>query len=327
MSAAPIAPPALAVDLGGTNVRAAAVMPDGQIVARRHLPTRAHAGLQEVLDRIAEAVSGVATDARVPADAPVGLVLPGAVNPYTGFLSLAPNLGWRDVPIRDLLQERLGRPIALGNDVNGGALGEWRYGEGQGTRHLVFLACGTGVGGGIVVDGRLLLGKDGLAAECGHMVVQIDGPRCHCGGRGCLEAFASGWAIEETAQELLDRGLPSILPELMESRGEALSGALINYAAAHDDGLALEVLSRAGRALGFAVASLVHTFNPEVVAIGGGVIAAGPFLFDPMHEAIDEHLIKAFADGLRVVPSALGQDAGLLGAAVLATDLASTGHP
>lgn len=321
MSTTSTVAPALAVDLGGTNVRAAAVAPDGRIVARRQVPTGAQAGLQEVLDRVAEAVAGVAAEAQLPTDAPVGVALPGALNPYTGFLTMAPNLGWRDLPIRDLMRERLQRPIALGNDVNAGALGEWRYGAGQGTKHLVFLACGTGVGGGVVIDGRLLLGKDGLAAETGHMVVAIDGPRCHCGGRGCLEAFASGWAIEEAAQTLLDRGIPSILPELMDSRGEALSGALINYAAAHDDGLAIEVLARAGRALGFAVASLVHIFNPEVVAIGGGVIAAGSFLFDPMHEAIAEHLIKGFGDGLRIVPSALGQDSGLLGAAAMAADL------
>ncbi len=313
--------PALAVDLGGTNVRAAAVTATGAIVARRQVRTEAHAGLDEVLARVAQAVAGVADEVGLDPAAPVGVALPGTINPFTGFLSIAPNLGWQNLPIRDLFAARLGRPIALGNDVNAGALGEWRYGAGRGMRNFVFVACGTGVGGGVIVDGQLLLGRVGLAAEVGHMVVALDGPLCHCGGHGCLEAFAGGWAIEEAAQGLLDQGIPSALTELMEERGEGLSGSLINYAAQHDDGLAIEVLARAGRALGFAVASLAHLFNPEGIAIGGGVISAGPFLFDPMHEAIDEYLLAGFSDDLQISPSLLGQDAGLLGAAVLARDL------
>jgi glucokinase len=150
------------------------------------------------------------------------------------------------------------------------------------------------------------------------MVVAMDGPRCHCGGKGCLEAFAGGWAIEEAAQGLLDQGMPSLLTELMAQRNERLSGALVNHAAEQDDGVAIEVLHRAGRALGFAVASLIHLYDPEVVAIGGGVVAAGQFFLRPMHEAIDEHLIPQFRHGLQILPSELGQDAGLLGAAVMA---------
>lgn len=310
--------PVLAVDLGGTNVRAAAVMADGQVVARRQTLTQPQAGLAPVLDRIAEVVEGAAAEAGLAADTPLGIAMPGTVNPHTGMVGMAPNLGWRDVPIRNLLRERLGRPVAIGNDVNAGALGEWRYGAGRGTRNFIYLACGTGVGGGVIVDGQLLLGKEGLAVEAGHMVVAIDGPRCHCGGKGCLEAIAGGWAIEEAAQALLNQGIPSLLTDLMAERDERLSGALINYAAEQDDGLAIEVLHRAGRALGFAVASLIHLFDPEAVAIGGGVVAAGQFFLRPMREAIDEHLIPQYRPGLRVVPSELGQDAGLLGAAVMA---------
>lgn len=179
-------PPTLAVDLGGTNVRAAVVSPAGQIIARKQLPTRAQVGVEEVLARVDEAVRAVATEAGLAANVPVGVVLPGALDPVSGFLTIAPNLGWRDLPIRDLLSERLGRPVTIGNDVNAGAYGEWRYGAGQGSRDFVYIACGTGVGGGIIIDGRLLLGRAGLAGEVGHMVVTLDGPRCHCGGLGCL---------------------------------------------------------------------------------------------------------------------------------------------
>lgn len=308
----------LGVDLGGTNIRAAAVSADGQLLARRQALTRPQGGVDQVLDRIVGVVESAAIAAGLPADTPVGVAMPGTVNPRTGMVGMAPNLGWRDVPVQRLLAERLGRPVAIGNDVNAGALGEWRYGAGRGTGNFIYIACGTGVGGGVIVDGRLLLGKDGLAAEAGHMVVTVDGPRCHCGGKGCLEAYAGGWAIEQTARDLLDRGLPSILPELMAERGEDLSGALINYAAEQDDGVAIEVLARAGRALGFAVASLIHLFDPDAVAIGGGVVTAGRFFLDPMHEAIDEHLIPQFRHNLRITPSELGQDAGLFGAAVMA---------
>ncbi|MDP9372418.1 MAG: ROK family protein [Chloroflexota bacterium] len=312
----------LGVDLGGTHVRAAAIGLEGRILARRQLPTDPAGGLDAVLDRLATVVAGAAVEAGVPPDAPTGVALPGPIDPRTGMLGFAPNLGWRDVPVRDLLRERLDRPVVAGNDANAAALGEWRYGAGRGAGHLVFLICGTGVGGGVIADGRLLLGKDGLAAELGHMVVTLDGPRCHCGGRGCLEAHAAGWAIARDAQRLLDVGMPSVLPDLLAERGGELSGALVTLAAQQDDGLALEVLARAGHAMGIGIASLVHIFDPEIVVIGGGVIGAGDLFFGPLREALDAQLMAPYKGGVRVVPSALGQDAGLLGAGALARSIA-----
>lgn len=316
----------LAVDLGGTHARAAAVTAAGRIVARRQAPTAADAGRDAVLDRVAGAVTEAAGAVGLGPDVLVGVALPGAVDPVNGVLYFAPNLpGWRDVPVRDLLEGRLGRPVALGNDLNAAALGEWRYGAGRGTRHLVFIGVGTGVGGGVIVDGRLLLGRHGLAGELGHAVIALDGPPCHCGRRGCLEAHTSGWAIARDAQRLLDAGVPSLLPDLLAERGGELDGPLVTLAAQREDELAIEVLAGAGRALGHAAASFAHIFNPEVIAIGGGVIAAGPLLFDPLQEALAERLLNGFDRDLRVVPSALGQDAGLLGAAVLALENAERG--
>lgn len=319
--AGPQHPVVLGVDVGGTHIRAAAIAHDGTIVARRHLACRAADGFAAVVDRLVAAIEGAAADADVLPDAPVGVALPGPVNPRTGVLGLAPNLpGWRDVPIRDLLAERLGRPVVPGNDVNVAALGEWRYGAGQGVRDLVYLGVGTGVGGGVVAGGRLLLGRHGLAMEAGHMVVDMDGPECHCGGRGCLEAHCAGWAIGRTARDLLAAGRSSILPELAAERGTEVSGALVNEAARAGDALAIEVLALAGRALGVGVASLVHIFNPEIVAIGGGVATAGELLFAPMREAFAAQVMASFREDLRIVPSALDQDAGLLGAGVLAAE-------
>lgn len=311
----------LGVDLGGTNVRAAVVDAEGTVLSRRQRPTAPEAGLDAVVDRIVLTVNEAAALAALEPGAPVGVALPGAVNPRTGVVGIAPNLpGWRDVPIRDLLSARLDRPVVMANDVNAAALGEWRFGSGRGHRNLIYLGIGTGVGGGAIVDGRLLLGQHGLAGEFGHTVVQLDGPPCHCGGRGCLEAFAAGWAITRDAQQLLDSGMPSQLTELMADRDEPLSGVLVAVAARQQDGLALEILTRAGRALGIAIASFVHLFNPEVVAIGGGVIAAGDLLFGPMHEALEAQLLRPFAANLWIGASALDQDAGLLGAAVLARE-------
>lgn len=310
--------PVLGVDLGGTHIRAAAIAPDGQILARRQAPTEPRQGLDAMLDRLATVVAEAATAGGAAAAAPVGVAVPGPIDPRTGFLHFTPNLGLRDLPMRDRLRERLGRPVVVGNDANAAALGEWRFGAGQGARHLVFLVCGTGVGGGVIVDGRLLVGRSGLAAELGHMVIALDGPICHCGRRGCLEALAAGWAIARDARQLLDAGLPSLLADTLAERGAEPTGAAIAAAAREGDGLALEVLTRAGRALGVGVASLAHVFNPEVIVIGGGVIAAGDLLFDPLREAFAAQLLEGFGDGLQVVPSALAQDAGLLGAGVLA---------
>lgn len=314
-------PTVVGVDVGGTHIRAAAIAHDGTVVARRHVACRAADGFEPVVDRLVAAIEGVAADAGIDPEVPVGVALPGPVNPRTGVLGLAPNLpGWRDVPIRDLLAARLGRPVVPGNDVNVAALGEWRYGAGKGARDLIYLGVGTGVGSGVVAGGRLLLGQHGLAMEAGHMVVDMDGPECHCGGRGCLEALCAGWAIGRTARDLLATGRPSILPELAAERGEEVGGALVNEAAQAGDALAIEVLAMAGRALGVGVASLVHIFNPEIVAIGGGVATAGELLFAPMREAFAAQVMAAFREDLRIVPSALGQDAGLLGAGVLAAE-------
>lgn len=311
----------LAVDLGGTHVRAAAVTADGTIVARRRAPTQADAGQAAVLDRLADVVARTAEAAGLGPEAPVGVALPAAIDPASGILYFAANLpGWRDVPIRDLLVERLDRPVALGNDLNAAALGEWRYGAGQGTAHLIFIGVGTGIGGGIISAGQLLTGQRGLAGELGHTVIAIDGPSCTCGGRGCLEAHASGWAIARDAQRLLDAGVPSILPDLLAAEGEPLSGALVAHAARQEDGLALEVLAAAGRALGAGVASFAHLFNPEVIVIGGGVVAAGDLLLDPLRDALKVHLINGFDRNLRIIPSVLGEDAGIVGAAVLARE-------
>lgn len=310
--------PVLGVDLGGTHIRAAAIAPEGRILARRQVLTAAEEGLDAILGRLATVVAEAATAGGAAPDAPVGVAVPGPIDPRTGHLYFTPNLGLRDVPLGALLRARLGRPVALGNDANAAALGEWRYGAGRGTRHLVFLICGTGVGGGVIVDGRLLVGARGLAAEPGHMVVALDGPLCHCGRRGCLEAHAAGWAIARDARRLLDSGLPSRLAELLAEGGGEPTGALIAAAAREGDGLAIETLARAGRALGVGAASLAHLFNPEVIAIGGGVVAAGDLFFDPLREALAGQLLEGFGDGLRVLPSALEQDAGLLGAGVLA---------
>ncbi len=309
--------PRLAVDLGDATIHAALIDSAGQIIARQQALTGLQDGVEAVLDRVAKTINMVAIEATIAADTPVGVALAESLQAAAEVRQVAPTLDWRNLPLRDLLTARIGKPVTIDSGIHAGTYGEWRYGAGQGANHFIFINCDNEVSAGIVIDGHLLLGQAGRAGAVGHMVITVDGPQCHCGGRGCVETYVGGWAIESAAAALLEAGMPSILTELMAERGEKLSGPLINYAAAHDDGVALEVLARAGRALGFAVASLIQLFNPEIVAIGGDVISAGQFLFDPLQEALAEQLLQDFEQNMQVVPAVLGRDARLLGAAAL----------
>ena len=307
----------LAVDLGGTNLRAAVVSAEGALTARRHLPTASEDGPDAVIGRMVELLAAVAAEGGVPPDAPVGVAAPGPLNPRTGVVYFTPNLPrWRDVPLGDLLREGTGRPVEIANDGNCAVLGETRFGVAKGARDVVYLALGTGVGGGVVSAGRLIDGTRGLGAELGHVTVALDGPRCTCGGIGCLEAFASGWAIAREARLVATTADGEAINR--EAAGDAISAGAVAAAARGGDPAAQAILARAGRALGAAIGAFVNTFNPELVVIGGGVAALGDLLLDPARAAIPSHCFPALRACVRLVPSSLGEDTGLFGAAALA---------
>jgi glucokinase len=307
----------LAVDLGGTNIRAAVVDRDGTLTHRRGIPTDAAAGPDAVLDRMAELLREIGEAAGVSADAPVGIASPGPLNPSTGVVYFTPNLpGWRDVPLGKRLASGLGRRIYVANDGNCAALGEIAFGAAQGVGDLVYLALGTGVGGGVVSGRRLIDGVRGLGAELGHCVVAMDGPRCTCGSVGCLEAFASGWAIAREGQLVATTEDGRAIREA--ASGGPITASIIARAAETGDGAAKAILDRAGRALGAAIGAFVNIFNPELVVIGGGVAVLGEHLLAPARAAMLSHSFLASRQDVRFALSSLGDDTGLYGAAALA---------
>jgi len=255
----------------------------------------------------------------LPAEAPAGVAAPGPIDPRTGVVFFTPNLpGWRGFPLGETLRARTGRPVCFGNDGNCAALGEARFGVGAGARDLVYLALGTGVGGGVIANGRLVEGVGGLGGELGHVVVALDGPRCTCGAIGCLEAFAAGWAIAR------DAGMVATTADgaaIRHAAGEKpINATAVAAAAAGGDPAAVAILERAGRALGAAIGAFVNIFNPELVVIGGGVATLGDALLDLARRAIPDHAFAAQRGAMRLERSALGDDTALYGAAALAFD-------
>jgi glucokinase len=297
----------------------AAITSSCEIVVRTAHDTRADEEPDVVLADLAQAVEEIR--AQIP-DRPIvglGVAAPGPLDPETGIVYQAPNLPrWHDVSLAEQLQALTHLPVYIGNDANLAALAEARHGAGRGARNLVFLTVSTGVGSGIVADGRLLLGEHGAAAEAGHMAISLDGPPCPCGNRGCLEAYASGTALVNRALEAIAAGRESSLVQL----GEDLDAKQIEEAANHGDALAEELIDQAGTALGIGVRNLLHLFNPTVVVIGGGVSRIGARLWDPMWRVVEADAMSQYRQDLRIVPAELGDDMGLIGAALLVHEAA-----
>lgn len=299
----------LGLDLGGTKIACGLVSERGEVMARHRVPTGAERGPEAVIDTLVDAAQAVCAAGGVGLAElhGVGVGAPGPVDVSGGRVVEPPNLpGWRDVPLRDQLAARLGRPVTLDNDANAAGLGEARFGAGRGASPLIYLTVSTGIGGAILIDDRLVHGAAGAAGELGHLVLLPGGPRCGCGGHGCLEALASGTAI---AREAAARMAP---------RKEPWTAEDVAALAAQGDSEAGAILDEAMRYLGLGVAGLVNALNPARVVIGGGLTALGDRLFQPVRRAIDEHANPVAARSVTVVPAALGADVGIIGAAALA---------
>ena len=307
----------IAIDLGGTRVRAARCRADGTIEARAEQLTHSEDGLEAVLGRIAEMTRQV-----WPAAPPVaiGVGAPGPLDPFTGVIYGAPNLpAFAGLPLRDWLRERFGVPVYVGNDANVAALAEWRYGAARGHHHVVYLTISTGIGGGVIIDDRLLLGANGLAGELGHMSIDYNGRPDKCGNLGCLEALASGPAIRRRAIERLEAGEASALPHVVGGDLSQVSVERLHAVAEAGDALANSVIDDAAAAIGFGVVSFLHIFNPSIVVIGGGVTHLGGRLFDPLRAVVDRHVMdRRFL--APIVEASLKENVGLLGGLALALD-------
>jgi glucokinase len=322
--------PVVGTDLGGTKILAGVVNESGKIVGMAKRATRAHEGVEQVVARIAKTILEAVSDAKLDRSdiAAACVVAPGPSNPDHGIVWSAPNLpGWEEVHLPDLLKARLDMPVFLENDVNLGTFGEFVLGAGKGYRDLVGIFVGTGIGGGLVLDGRLRQGFRYSAAEIGHMVILADGPVCGCGKRGCAEALASRTAIERDIWAGIRAGRESLIPEIMkrEKREQIPSGALAE-AYRGGDPLVTEVLARAQFYLGILVATCVNLIDPEAVILGGGVVEAlGEEFLEPVRRVAYQYFMnKRDAKSVQIVRARLGDNAALLGAAMFARQKVSS---
>ncbi len=315
--------PVLAVDLGGTQIRAALITPDRTVHCRRAVPTRDEDGVSTVVDRIAEMASAVrdqAAAAGLPPPIGVGISSPGPLDRRRGIVLDPPNLqGWKDVPIAQHVEPAVGVPTLLERDTNVAIMAEWRYGAARGTKDAVYVTVSTGVGGGVLMDGRPMLGHDGLAGEVGHLVVELDGPACGCGGIGHVEAIASGTAIGREGRRLLAEDASPELARLAAD-GTAVDARLVSLAAAAGDAATQAVLERAWVAIGALCASLVNLLTPEVIVIGGGIAEHQPRLFDVARREMARRTLPDFGARVRIEPAALGGDVSLIGLLPIVND-------
>jgi glucokinase len=302
----------IAVDLGGTNIRAARLDHNLNIVSRVQMPTQAEKGCETIIAGIKSGIRQVWPTDGTPVTA-IGVSTPGPVNPNTGMLISPPNLGdCYNVPLERELRDEFGVKTYLGNDANLAALAEVALGAAQGCRHAIFITISTGIGGGVVTDGRLLLGKDGLAAEVGHMIM-LAGDRV-----STLEKEAAGPALARQARERIAKGEKSLMRDLVEGDLSRISAQTVGKAAADGDALAVDIVRYGGRMVGLGIVTLLHVFNPEVIVFGGGVSNIGDLLFDPMREAFQKYALDPiYWQDLRIERAALGDNVSIIGAGAL----------
>ena len=303
----------IAVDLGGTRIRAARLNDRLAIESRQEILTEADKGLESTLHRMKDLIRSVwPPDSAVVTG--IGISSPGPLNPMTGVVVAAPNLpGWHNVPIVKILQDEFGVPAYLGNDANVAALAETVMGAARGCRHVIYITVSTGIGAGMICDGRMLLGRAGLAAEGGHIILVAG----H--GVSSLELEAAGPALALKARARIEAGMSSLVTDMVRGDLTQITGATVGQAAQHNDPLALEIIQQGGQMLGLGIVTFLHLFNPEIVVIGGSVaMNLGELLFSPMRAAIQQHCIdEAYWRDLRIEPAQLGDNVGIFGAASL----------
>lgn len=308
------------VDLGGTNIVVGSLSEDGGTeYAMRSEPTRASQGADAVVDRMVSMIDTViaeTTAAGLKRDSclGVGVGAPGPLDRERGIVITTPNLGWTNFPLRQVIADRVGLQATLDNDANCATLGEWWLGAARGGRNVVGMTIGTGIGGGLILDGRLYHGASDVAGEIGHMTIDVTGRRCGCGNYGCLEAYASGPSIAERAREALGGDQPSMLHAMVGNDLTKLTAAIVYDAAKKDDAVALEVVRETARFLGTGLANILNVYNPDVVVIAGGVTQAGDPLFIPLRREVRRRAFRPAVDACRIVPGSLPGTAGVVGA-------------
>jgi len=312
----------IGLDLGGTNIVVGVLPIDGgEVLALRSQPTEAHRGAKFVVDRmiamVEDAIAEILSTYGGTRDdfAGIGIGSPGPLDRRTGTIINTPNLGWRNFPLRDLVSNAVGLPATLDNDGNCATYGEWWLGAGRDVDTLVGLTLGTGIGGGIVLNGEIFHGVSDAAGEIGHMTIDSTGRKCKCGNYGCLEAYASGPAIAARALEGIEAGVESILPDLVGGRLEELTAATVYEAVVLGDAYANEVMRETAKFLGAGVANIINILNPAMVVISGGVTRAGDHLFIPLRAEVRRRAFRVAEEACQIVPAQLPGTAGVIGAA------------
>ncbi len=312
--------PVLALDIGGTKIRLALVSPEGEILTREEHLTTAKEGPTPVINRILSAMKGILESHRVDLSQlhSISIATAGVIDTDNGVITSSPNLpGWINIPLRDTVERAYGLSTFLLNDANAAALGEHEFGAGKGVANLFYITVSTGIGSGIIIDNKLYSGTSGGAGEIGHMTIDVNGPACKCGSNGCLEMLASGTALARETINRIKNGQKSFLAET-RSDIENITAREIGQAAREGDTLALEVISRAAYYLGVGLANVVNILNPDAIIIGGGLSKLGDLLLEPAIKVVQERAFQLPAQAVRIVPSQLGDDAGIIGAAVFA---------
>ncbi|MFA4948479.1 MAG: ROK family protein [Candidatus Krumholzibacteriia bacterium] len=302
----------LGVDIGGTDIKLGLVEGEGEIRGSGKIPTRPAEGPEAAASRVRRWLADNAGVAGAIAAA--GVDCAGLVDGERGFLHVSPNLsGWEEVPLRDIFEHALGVPAIVENDANAAAYGEWAMGAGRGLRDFVCLTLGTGVGGGVIINGALYRGSSGFAGEIGHAIISAEGPLCACGNRGCLEALIGAKAIVERAI-----GMSRASGESGSAWGPSPTVEALSRAAASGDAVAAAAFKETGRWLGIALANVVHILAPEAIAIGGGVAGAGDFILEPARATVRECVMDEAMASVRIVPAELGNRASFIGVSLLA---------
>ena len=307
------------VDLGGTKIYTALARSDGEIIAEIKTPTPVADGVGAVIGRIAATISDVCRQGGITTRdlAGIGVGAPGPLNPHTGLVYQAPNLKWQNVPLQEELQKIIACPCRVENDANLAALGEYTFGAGQGADPLIYVTVSTGIGGGIILGGRIFQGATGQAGEIGHLTVEPEGPLCGCGARGCLEALASGTAIAREARILAEKGGARQIVALAGQPAD-ITARHVGQAAATGDAEAVGLITRAGYYLGIGLAGLINLIDPQLVVIGGGAAQIGPALLDAARSEMNRRILAGEAKQVHIVPAALGERVGVYGAIALA---------
>jgi glucokinase len=314
-------PLVLGVDLGGSKILTAVVNVKGEMRSRDHSRTPAAKGSEAVIQAMLDSMERVLDQAGITAAEleAISIGAPGFSSPETGIIFTSPHLPeWKDVPLRDIIGQKMGVKTLLINDANAAALGEMYFGAAKGARNFICITFGTGIGGGIVIDGEVYAGSLGTAGEIGHMTIDTNGPKCTCGNTGCWETLASGKALAREAKRRIKDGTKTAILEYAAGDINKVNAEVVHKAAQQGDTMAKEVIAHVGYYIGVGLTNLINIFNPELIVIGGGLANIGDILLEPAYKLVRERVNKTAFASVRFARAELGENSGVIGAAAYA---------